>query len=172
MSEFPPLQQPDIDGSVFVADTARIHGDVTIGPNASVWFGVSIRAEAAPVTVGAGTNLQDNVVIHTDADLPAHLGANVTVGHGAIVHGATVEDGALVGIGAIVLNGATVESGALVAAGTLVPPGATVPAGMLVVGNPMRIVRQVRAEENESTTVGRRHYQHYAGVYRTLSDEE
>ena len=172
MSKFPPLQQPDIDASVFVADTARIHGDVTIGPNASVWFGVSIRAEAAPVTVGAGTNLQDNVVIHTDTDLPAHLGDNVTVGHGAIVHGATVQDGALVGIGAIVLNGATVESGALVAAGTLVPPGATVPAGMLVVGNPMRIVREVRAEESESTALGQRYYQHYAGVYAALNDEE
>ncbi len=172
MSEFPPLQQPEIDPSAFIADTARIHGDVTIGPDASVWFGVSIRAEAAPVTVGAGTNIQDNVVIHTDTDLPAQFGSNVTVGHGAIVHGATVEEGALVGIGAIVLNGATVEKGALVAAGTLVPPGATVPAGMLVVGNPMRIVREVRDEENESTELGQRCYQHYAGVYAALQDEE
>lgn len=171
MSEFPKMQQPTIDGGAFIADTARIHGDVTIGPDTSVWFGVSIRAEAAPVTVGAGTNIQDNVVIHTDTDLPVHLGRNVTLGHGSIVHGASVHEGALIGMGAIVLNGATVERGALVAAGTLVPPGATVPAGMLAVGNPMRVIREVRQEENEATALGLRYYQHYGGVYSALSEE-
>lgn len=170
MSEYPPLQEPSIDPSAFVADTARIFGNVSIGPDASVWFGVSIRAEAESVTVGAGTNIQDNSVLHTDDDYPVVLGTDVTIGHGAIVHGAIIEDGALVGMGAIVLNGATVERGALIAAGTVVPPGATVPAGMLAVGSPMRIIREVREAENESTANGLRHYKHYARVYAARAE--
>jgi len=165
MSEFPTLQQPEIHPEAFVADTARIFGDVTIGPGASVWFGASIRAEEAPVTIGPGSNVQDNAVIHTDLGLPVHLGSEVTVGHAAVVHGAIVEDGALIGMGALLLNGAVIQRGALVAAGTVVPPGATVPAGMLAVGNPMRVVREVRSTENESTARGLRHYQNYAELY-------
>ncbi len=172
MSEFPTLQQPEIHPDAFVADTARVFGDVTIGPGASVWFGASIRAEEAPVTMGPGSNLQDNAVIHTDHGFPVHLGTDVTVGHAAVVHGAIVEDGALIGMGAVVLNGAVVERGALVAAGTVVPPGATVPAGMLAVGSPMRIVREVRATENESTARGLRHYQHYALLYASYQQTE
>lgn len=172
MTQYPPLGEPQIDRSAFVADTARIFGNVTIGPAASVWFGASIRAEAEFVTVGAGTNIQDNAVLHTDDNYPVELGADVTIGHGAIVHGATVEDGALIGMGAVVLNGARVEKGALVAAGTVVPPGGTVPAGMLAVGSPMRVIREVRAAENESTASGLRHYKHYAAIYAAQAQGE
>lgn len=172
MTEFPSLQRPNIHPSAFVADTARIHGDVTIGPEASVWFGASIRAEAAPVTIGAGSNIQDNAVLHTDTGFPVHIGEDVTLGHGAIVHGAIVEDGALIGMGAVVLNGAMVEGGALVAAGTVVPPGGRVPPGMLAVGNPMRVVREVRDSENEGTAKGLRYYRHYAQIYSNLDNEE
>ena len=172
MSEFPTLQQPEIHPDAFIADTARIFGDVTIGSGASVWYGASIRAEEAPVTIGSGSNVQDNAVIHTDSGFPVHLGTDVTVGHAAVVHGAIVEDGALIGMGALLLNGAVVERGALVAAGTVVPPGASIPAGMLAVGSPMRIVREVRATENESTARGLRHYQFYAKLYATHLDSE
>ena len=165
MSEFPQLQQPEIHPDAFIADTARVFGDVTIGPGASVWFGASIRAEEAPATIGPGSSVQDNAVIHTDFGFPVHLGTDVTVGHAAVVHGAVVEDGALIGMGALLLNGAVVERGALVAAGTVVPPGVTVPAGMLAVGSPMRIAREVRPTENESTARGLRHYQAYAEIY-------
>jgi len=172
MTEFLPLQQPQIHPDAFIADTARIHGDVAIGRDASVWFGVSIRAEEAPAAIGAGSNVQDNVVIHTDEGFPVVIGTNVTIGHAAIVHGAVVEDDALVGMGSILLNGAVVERGALVAAGTVVPPGGRVPAGMVAVGSPMRLIREVRESENESTGRGLRHYQHYARVYKAMADQE
>ncbi len=172
MSHLPPLQQPDIDPSAFIADTARVFGNVTIATEASVWFGASIRAEVSPVTVGTGTNIQDNAVIHTDAGYPVAIGANVTIGHGAIVHGAAVEDGALVGMRAVLLNGARVEEGALVAAGSVVPPGAIVPAGMLAVGSPMRVIRPVNEAENASTANGLHHYRHYAAVYAAVAKGE
>ncbi len=172
MGEYPQLSSPNIAGDAFVADTARVYGDVTIESEASVWYGASIRAEVAPVTVGRGSNVQDNAVLHTDDGFPVALGADVTVGHGAIVHGATVEDGALIGMGAIVLNGAVVGAGAFVAAGTVVPPGAVVPAGMLVVGSPMKVQREVSDAENQSTANGLRHYKHYAKVYAALQESE
>jgi carbonic anhydrase/acetyltransferase-like protein (isoleucine patch superfamily) len=170
MSELPELAKPTIHPSVFVADTARIFGDVTIEADASVWFGASIRAEAAPVVIGAGTNIQDNVVIHTDDGFPVILGTDVTVGHSAVVHGATVAAGALIGMAAVLLNGATVEAGAFVAAGCIVPPGATVPERMLAVGSPMKIVREVRPEEDESTTNGLVHYKQYARIYKAMAE--
>lgn len=172
MNEFPSLGSPRIDPSAFIADTARVFGDVTIEAGASVWFGASIRAEVAPVTVGAGSNIQDNAVLHTDDGYPVTIGSEVTIGHGAIVHGASVETGALVGMGAIVLNGATVGAGAYVAAGAVVTPGTDVPPGMLVVGSPMRVIREVGAAEDESTSNGLRHYQHYAQVYMALEERD
>lgn len=170
MSQFPDLGRPTVDPTAFVADTARIFGDVTIGAAASVWFGASIRAEVAPVTIGAGTNIQDNAVIHTDEGFPVHLGAAVTIGHSAIVHGAIVEDGALVGMGAVLLNGAVAEAGSYVAAGCLVTPGAIVPAGMLAVGSPMKVLRAVEPAEIESTRNGVEHYKHYAQVYKAMQE--
>ena len=172
MTQFPPLSQPSIAADAFIADTARVFGDVTIESEASVWFGASIRAEVAPVTIGAGTNVQDNAVLHTDAGFPVALGSNVTIGHSAVVHGATVEDGALIGMGAIVLNGAIVGAGAFVAAGTVVPPGGVVPAKMLAVGSPMRVLREVKEAENQSTANGLRHYKHYAKVYAEMHESE
>jgi len=168
MNEFPPLGEPMIHPTAFVADTARVFGDVRIGAEASVWFGASIRAEVASVTIGVGTNVQDNAVLHTDDGYPITLGDSVTIGHNAIVHGAVVEDGALVGMGAICLNGALVEAGALLAAGAVVPPGGVVPAGMLAVGNPMRVLRPIRPEENAATDRGLRHYMYYSNVYKDL----
>jgi len=165
MSDFPPLAEPTIHQDAFIADTARVFGDVTIGPDASVWFGASIRAEPAPITVGSGSNLQDNVILHSDDGFPVVVGDDVTVGHGAIVHGASVETGALVGMGAVVLNGAVVEQGAFVAAGCVVPPGGRVPAGTLAVGSPMRVLRELREEEIEGMTNGVAHYKHYGRVY-------
>lgn len=170
--DWPPLATPNIAADAFVADTARVFGDVTIESEASVWYGASIRAEVAPVVIGAGTNVQDNAVLHTDWDFPVVLGKDVTIGHGAVVHGATVQDGALVGMGAIVLNGAVVETGAFVAAGTVVPPGAVVPARMLAVGSPMKVLREVREAEDESTANGLRHYKHYARVYARIQESE
>ena len=167
MTDFPELGTPDIDSSAYVADTARIAGNVTIGAGASVWYGASIRAEVAPAMIGARSNIQDNCVIHTDDGFPVIIGEDVTVGHAAVVHGATVDKEALIGMGAILLNGSAVGEGALVAAGCVVPPGSVVPAGKLAVGNPMRILRDVNDAERASAATGREHYQHYAGVYKS-----
>lgn len=172
MTELPELQTPRIASTAFIADTARVFGDVTIGEESSVWFGASIRAEVAPVTIGGGSNIQDNAVLHTDAGFPVSIGDDVTVGHSAVVHGATVESGALVGIGAVVLNGATIGAGAYVAAGSVVPPGAAVPAGMLAVGTPMRVVREVGPAEVATTANGLRHYRHYAHIYKQLDERD
>ena len=172
MGDFPPLGTASIAADAFIADTARVFGDVTVESEASVWFGASVRAEVAPVVIGAGSNVQDNAVLHTDDGFPVIIGANVTIGHSAIVHGATVEDGALIGMGAIVLNGAVVERGAFVAAGTVVPPGGVVPAGMLAVGSPMKVIREVREAENASTANGLNHYKHYAKVYAEMQERE
>ncbi len=132
-----------IDKNCFVADGVKIVGDVEIKKDSSVWFNAVIRGDFEKVVVGEGTNIQDLVTIHSDIDLPTIIGDNVTVGHNAVIHGAIIEDYALIGIGAIVLNGAIVEEGALVAAGCLVPPGKVVPKNHLAIGNPMKIVKKL-----------------------------
>lgn len=146
----------------FVAPTAVVEGDVTLSPGSSVWHHAVLRAEHAPVVVGPGTNVQDGCVLHTDAGFPTTLGRDVTVGHRAVLHGCTVEDGVLIGIGAIVLNGATIGEGAIVGAGALVPEGRAIPAGMLAVGIPAKAVRPVTEEERARSRLGARHYRDLA----------
>ncbi len=123
-------------------------GDVEIGPDASVWYGTVVRGDVHHVRIGARTNVQDNCVLHvTKGRFACEVGEEVTVGHRAVVHGCTVGDGALVGIGAVVLDGAHVGDGALVGAGAVVAPGVRIEAGGLAVGVPARVVRQVTEEE-------------------------
>lgn len=165
------LATPRIDPTAFVADTARIFGAVTVGADVSIWFGVVIRCETSHIAIGARTNIQDNAVLHADVGLPTELGEGVTVGHGAIVHGATVDDEALIGMGAVVLNGARIGRRAMVAAGSVVTPGTIVEDGMLAVGSPARITRPVREVEWESTRRGIDDYRRFAAMYRELARE-
>lgn len=134
---------------VYIADTARVLGEVELGPDVSVWYGVSIRGDVAPLSIGAGSNVQDNAVIHADSGKPNRIGSNVTIGHGAIVHGAEVGDGSLIGMGAKLLGGTKIGRGCLVAAGAVVPPGLDVPDGMVVMGVPAKVVRPVNDKERE-----------------------
>jgi carbonic anhydrase/acetyltransferase-like protein (isoleucine patch superfamily) len=129
---------PDIDPTAWLAPTATVIGQVRIGPRASVWYGAVLRGDMDAIVLGEGSNLQDNVVVHTDTGVPTHIGANVGVGHGAIVHGATVGDGALVGMAATLLNRAVVGEGAFVAAGALVREGQEIPPHHLAVGVPAK----------------------------------
>jgi carbonic anhydrase/acetyltransferase-like protein (isoleucine patch superfamily) len=138
-----------IDKTAFVAPNATIIGEVHIAADASVWYGCVLRAELAPIIVGVGTNIQDLTMVHSDEDQPCVLGVSVTVGHRAVIHGATIEDGALVGIGAIVLNGAIVGEGALIGAGAVVPERTIIPARHLALGVPARIVRVLSETEVE-----------------------
>ena len=134
-------RRPRIGRNVFIAPTAVIIGDVTIGDNASVWFGAVLRGDMAPIRIGDNTNIQDNCTVHTDADTPATIGRNVTVGHNAVVHGCTVADNCLIGIGAVVLNRARIGKGSVVAAGSVVREDQRVEPAQLVAGTPAQVKR-------------------------------
>ncbi len=134
-------------GHVYIADTARVRGDVTLGEDVNLWYGVVIRGDVAPVTIGARTNVQDAVIIHCDADIPNIIGCDVSIGHGAIVHGGFVGDGTLIASAATVLAESRIGKGCLIAAGAVVPPRMIVPDGMVVMGVPGKIVRAVRDSE-------------------------
>jgi len=141
---------PEIDETAYIASTAAIMGAVRIGADASVWHNVTLRGDANYITVGKGSNIQDNSVVHIDSGvLPAIIGDYVTVGHAAIIHACTLQDYSFVGMGAIVLDGAVVESGAVVAAGALVPPGKIVPSGQLWAGSPAKLMRELDAAAQE-----------------------
>lgn len=140
-------RSPVIDEGSWLAPTATVVGAVTLRPGASVWYGAVLRADSEAVTVGKNTNIQDGAVLHADPGFPCHLGAGVTVGHGAIVHGATIGDGSLVGMGARVLNGARIGRRSLVAAGALVPEGFACPDEVLLVGSPAKVRRELTSEE-------------------------
>ncbi len=129
---------------------ARLIGDVRLFDKVGVWFNAVLRADMAEIEVGEGSNIQDNAVVHTDIGQPTRIGRFVTIGHSAIIHAATVEDGALIGMGSIILNGAHIGKEALVAAGTVVPPGKRVPDRTLVLGNPMKIVKELSDEDVQS----------------------
>jgi len=138
-----------IDNHHYVADSARVIGDVRLGANANLWYGVSIRGDVAPVVVGDHTNVQDNAILHCDHLYANVIGSYVTIGHNAIVHGEYVGDRSLIGMGAIVLGHTKIGSRCLIAAGALVPPGLEVPDGHVVMGVPGRVVREINDQEAE-----------------------
>lgn len=132
-----------IDPTAFIAPTAAVLGDVTLGARASVWYQAVLRGDMAPIVVGEATNLQDGTIVHVDEGKPALIGARVGVGHRAIIHGCTIEDDCLIGMGSVLLNGVRIGTGSVVAAGAVVPEGMRVPPGSLVMGIPARVARAV-----------------------------
>lgn len=142
-------REPAVDSQAYVAPTAVVVGDVTLGPDTSVWYQAVLRGDCESVSLGAGSNVQDNCTVHADPGFPVVIGDRVTVGHNAVVHGCTVGDDVLVGMGATVLNGAVIGSGSLVAAQALVPQGMQVPPGSLVAGVPAKVKRPLTDEERE-----------------------
>lgn len=138
-----------ISKTAFVAESAILQGDVTVEENASVWHNAVVRGDRGPIVIGKGSNVQDNATIHLDAPFPVRIGENVTIGHGAIVHGCTIGDGSLIGMGAIIMNGAHIGKNCIIAAGALVTQGQEVPDGSLVMGVPGKACRQVTEEELE-----------------------
>jgi carbonic anhydrase/acetyltransferase-like protein (isoleucine patch superfamily) len=145
-------------GSWWIAPTATVIGRVAIGPGVGIWFGAVIRGDGEPIVIGEDTNIQEHAVLHTDPGFPVRLGRGCTVGHRAIVHGCTIGDNVLVGMGAIVLNGAVVGDDCLIAAGALVPEGREIPAGSLVVGVPGKVVRPLTADEIARNRASAAHY--------------
>lgn len=142
-----PGKTPSLDPSAFVAAGARIVGDVTLGPGASVWYNAVLRGDSDAIRVGAGSNLQDNVSVHVDSGHGVSIGENVSVGHNAVVHGCSIGDGSLIGMGSVVLTGAVIGEGCLVAGGAVVLEGSVIPPGSLVAGVPAKVRRELTAEE-------------------------
>lgn len=156
---------PTIGKNVFIAPTAVLIGDVTIGDGASIWFNAVLRGDMAPIKIGANSNIQDNCTVHTDFGKPAVIGSHVTVGHNAVVHGCTIDSGSLVGIGAIVLNDAHVMAQTVVAAGAVVREGAQVGPRQLVAGAPATVKKELADQPMDRFERSVEHYLKLAGTY-------
>jgi carbonic anhydrase/acetyltransferase-like protein (isoleucine patch superfamily) len=156
---------PKIGKNCFVAPTAVLIGDVTIADGASVWFGCVLRGDVAPIVVGARSNIQDNTVIHGEDGCPTVIGEDVTVGHSAIIHAATVSDRVLVGMGSVLLSRCRIGHDTIVGARALVTEDVVIPSGSLAIGMPARVKRPLTHEEREDILESARHYTEYAANY-------
>lgn len=139
----------NIEKSVFVAEGAKVIGNVTIKENSNIWFNAVIRGDSNTISIGKNTNVQDNAVIHTSINSPVEIGNNVTIGHGAIIHGCKIGNNVLIGMGAIILDGAVIEDNCIIGAGSLVPQNKKISSNSLGFGNPFVIKREVTKEEKE-----------------------
>jgi carbonic anhydrase/acetyltransferase-like protein (isoleucine patch superfamily) len=145
-------------GACWVAPSAVVIGRVIIGEDVGIWFGAVLRGDQEPIVLGAGTNVQENSVFHTDEGFPLTVGRGCTVGHRAILHGCTVGDNCLIGMGATVLNGARIGDNSLIGAGALVPEGREIPPGSLVIGMPGKVARPLSADEIDRNRQSSAHY--------------
>ncbi len=157
---------PRLAPDAYVAPGAWLIGDVTLDAEASVWFNAVLRADSAAIVVGRRVNLQDAAIVHVDEGYPTRIGDDVTVGHAAIIHAATVEPRVLVGMQAVILTGATIGEGSILGAATLVPEGRTIPPRSLVLGTPGRVVREIRDDEYAAILASAEHYAELARAYR------
>lgn len=155
-----------IDATAFVAGNATIIGDVWVGRDSSIWFGAVIRGDVESIRIGNQTNIQDNAVVHGDPGIPCQIGDRVTVGHAAIVHGATVDDDVLIGMRSVLLNNVRVGSGSVIAAGTLVPENTVIPPNSLVMGVPGKIRGQTTDVHRQMIVQGTQHYVAAGQAYR------
>lgn len=162
---------PKIDGDVFIAETAALIGDVKIGRGSSVWYGAVLRGDVAPIRVGCRSSIQDNAVVHCDRGVPTVIGDGVTVGHGAIVHSASVGGNTLIGMGATVLSGAVIGKNCIIGAGALVKENDVVPDGSLAVGVPAKVVRRLGPGQIAEIEASARHYAEYSKNYMSGEDK-
>lgn len=171
----PPLvlsydgRQPTIHADAWLAPTATVIGDAMVNSQASVFYGAVVRADMDRIVLGAGSNLQDNVVVHTDYGFPTWIGSGVSVGHAAVVHGCTVEDDCLIGMNATILNGARIGAGSLVAAGTVVLEGTVIPPRSLVAGVPGKVRRQLSDAESDRVVANAQIYLELAAQHRLVT---
>ncbi|MBN9338779.1 MAG: gamma carbonic anhydrase family protein [Comamonadaceae bacterium] len=157
---------PQVHATAWVADSAQVMGNVTLGEDASVWFGTVVRGDTESIAIGAGSNVQDASVLHADFGKPLVIGERVTVGHQVMLHGCTIGDESLIGIGAVVLNGAKIGKNCLVGAGALVTEGKEFPDGSMILGSPAKAVRQLTPEQIEGLRLSARHYVDNARRFR------
>jgi carbonic anhydrase/acetyltransferase-like protein (isoleucine patch superfamily) len=160
---------PIIPDSCYISESVDLIGDVTLGENVSLWFGTIVRGDMHFITIGNRSNIQDNSVIHVTTDVsPTRIGDEVTVGHNAIIHGATIEDRCLIGMGAIIMDDVVIGEGSIVGAGAVVPPNMIIPPRSLVLGLPAKIVRQTTGEELEMIIERAQHYIDFSQEYKNL----
>ena len=157
---------PQLDAGSWVAPNASVIGRVSLAAGSSVWYGATLRAESEPIEIGTNSNIQDGVTVHVDPGFPCRIGAGVTVGHNVVLHGCTVEDDSLIGMGAVVLNGAVVGAGSLVAAGAVVAQGVVVPPRSLVAGVPGKVRRELSDDEIGRNRLNAQTYLHLTGLHR------
>jgi len=157
---------PTVDETAWVAPNATLIGNVTLGAESSIFYGAVLRGDVDSITLGARSNLQDNVTVHCDSGIPTSIGAGVSVGHAAVLHGCTIEDDCLIGMSATVLNGAVVGAGSLVAAGAVVLEGTVIPPRSLVAGVPAKVRRELTDEEFAKVQDNATHYVGYAKTHR------
>ena len=156
---------PEIHESCFVAENASVIGDVTIGANCSVWFGAVIRGDEDGIVIGEGSNIQDNAVLHCNVGVPIKIGNNVTVGHNAIVHGATIGDNVIVGMGSIVMDGVQVGADSMIGAGAVCTENMIIPNGSVVVGIPAKIIKNTEEFNHSNAMVNASAYMEMAEEY-------
>ncbi|WP_026575032.1 gamma carbonic anhydrase family protein [Bacillus sp. UNC438CL73TsuS30] len=149
---------PDVHSSSYIAPGAQLIGNIELSEDTSVWFNAVLRGDNEKIAIGKGSNVQDGAIVHVDPGYPVHVGENVTIGHNVVLHGCTVKDRALIGMGATILNGAIIGEGALVAAGALIPEGKVVEPGVLVAGVPAKVIRTLTPEQIEQSKKGALHY--------------
>jgi carbonic anhydrase/acetyltransferase-like protein (isoleucine patch superfamily) len=159
--------KPDVAPDVFVAENAVVLGNVKLGPGANVWFGAVLRGDKDRIVIGARTNVQDNVTVHLDPGAPAIVGDGVTIGHNAIVHGCTIEDNCLIGMGSTVMSRARIGRDSIVGAGALVTEGKEFPPGSLIVGAPARVVRELTPEQIEGIRRSAQGYYEHSRTFLT-----
>jgi carbonic anhydrase/acetyltransferase-like protein (isoleucine patch superfamily) len=149
---------PRVAASAWVADSAQIMGNVELAEDASIWFGAVVRGDTEVIRIGDRSNIQDGSVLHADIGKPLTIGNDVTVGHKVMLHGCTIGDGSLIGIGAVVLNGAKIGKGCIVGAGSLVTEGKEFPDGSMIIGSPAKVVRELTAEQQQGLVMSAVHY--------------
>ena len=162
-------KSPIIPDSCYISESVDLIGDVTLGENVSLWFGTIVRGDMHFITIGNRSNIQDNSVIHVTTDVsPTRIGDEVTVGHNAIIHGATIQDRCLIGMGAIIMDDVVIGEGSIVGAGAVVPPNMIIPPRSLVVGLPAKIVRQTTDKELEMIIERAQHYIDFSQEYKKI----
>ena len=152
------LVAPRVATSAWIADSAQVMGNVELAEDSSIWFGAILRGDTETITIGRGSNIQDGSVLHADIGKPLTVGEDVTVGHQVMLHGCTIGDGSLIGIGAVVLNGAKIGKGCIVGAGALVTEGKEFADGSMIIGSPAKAVRELSAEQQDALRMSAVHY--------------
>jgi carbonic anhydrase/acetyltransferase-like protein (isoleucine patch superfamily) len=159
--------EPKVDETAWVAPDANVIGRIVLAAKSSVWFGATLRGDNEEIFIGAGTNVQENTVMHTDIGYPLHIGQNCTIGHKVMLHGCTIGDNSLIGMGAIVLNGAKIGKNCLIGAGALITENKEIPDGSLVMGSPGKVMRQLDEKAFQNLTMSALHYQEKAALFRS-----